>query len=86
VGADVGRETKGTSVPVEGGPLWGKKGCNQTHAKHCHEMPHADAADAADVAGVAALLHQAVQPFCRATGGQLNIGKSQAMSWAATLN
>eukprot|EP00775_Hariotina_reticulata_P015040 gene15040-biopygen865 len=34
---------------------------------------------AADIASVHVLLQQAVQPFCRATGGKLNITKSKGM-------
>jgi hypothetical protein len=45
----------------------------------CHQHADDTTLHAADVAGAAALLHHAVQPFCRATGGKLNIGKSQAM-------
>ena len=45
----------------------------------CHQHADDTTLHAADVAGAAALLQQAVQPFCRATGGKLNIGKSQAM-------
>ena len=45
----------------------------------CHQHADDTTLHAADVASIKYLLDHAVQPFCRATAGQLNISKSTAM-------
>lgn len=46
----------------------------------CHQHADDTTLHAAGVAGIQVLLDQAVQPFCRASGAQLNLGKSQGVS------
>ena len=46
----------------------------------CHQHADDTTLHAADLNSVKLLLDQAVQPFCRATAGQLNIHKSTAMA------
>lgn len=46
----------------------------------CHQHADDTTLHAAGVDGIQVLLTQAVQPFCRASGAQLNLGKTQGLS------